>query len=273
MPAGLGHPPARRARASRSPPSTWSPSTSGPRPRRRRPAGAARPRLRGRPGAHRAPARPGPGGARPVARRRSAPTPTCSSRWSRHRGPDDAARAARMLGFAADERRHRGAHQRRPLRRPRRRARPPTCSTPSRRLVALDARHVDRVNAEGYLKSGKEMARGRRARSPRAAGLDERAARRLLAATRRVADRCAVDPRADLGIGEVHFPELDVLDGDAGRRRRADGAARALRGRARPPGDGRATRAVRQRLDDELDGHRARSATRRTSSPSPTSST
>ena len=27
----------------------------------------------------------------------------------------------------------------------------------SRRLVALDARHVDRVNAEAYLKSGKEI--------------------------------------------------------------------------------------------------------------------
>ena len=28
----------------------------------------------------------------------------------------------------------------------------------ARRLVALDPRHVDRVNAEAYLKSGKEMS-------------------------------------------------------------------------------------------------------------------
>ena len=33
-------------------------------------------------------------------------------------------------------------------------------------------------------------------------------AHRLLARTRAVADRCALDPRADLGLGEVHFPEL-----------------------------------------------------------------
>ncbi len=35
-------------------------------------------------------------------------------------------------------------------------------------------------------------------------------AHRLLARTRQVADRCALDPRADLGLGEVHFPEFEV---------------------------------------------------------------
>ena len=78
-----------------------------------------------------------------------------------------------------------------------------------RRLVPLDPRHVDRVNAEGFLKSGKEM-RDIADEICRLAGFGEREADRLLARTRAVADRCALDPRADLGLGEVHFPELDV---------------------------------------------------------------
>ncbi len=81
----------------------------------------------------------------------------------------------------------------------------------SRRLVALDPRHVDRLNAEGYLKHGKEMAEIA-AEVVQAAGLGESEAAQLLATTRRVADRCALDPRADLGIGSVHLPEFDVID-------------------------------------------------------------
>ena len=147
-----------------------------------------------------------------------------------HRGPDDQPRAARMLGLAVEERLTavltnavRYAD----------RSDAPTVDVldASRRLVPLDPRHLDRVNAEGYLKSGKEMAAVAEEVAT-AAGLDGRAARRLLAATRRVADRCAVDPRADLGMGEVHFPDLDVLGRTADRpttrwrpRRRCCGSA------------------------------------------------
>jgi error-prone DNA polymerase len=164
-----------------------------------------------------------------------------------HRGPDDQARAARMLGFAGDE-------QVTPVLsnavRYADRSDGPTTDVldAARRLVALDARHIDRVNAEGYLKSGKEMALVAE-EVTRAAGLGEAAMHRLLATTRRVADRCAVDPRADLGIGEVHFPELAVLDSSGRppavvlRERCEAGLAR----RAMP-----ATREVRGRLDDEL---------------------
>ncbi|MCW2842463.1 MAG: polymerase subunit alpha, partial [Nocardioides sp.] len=80
----------------------------------------------------------------------------------------------------------------------------------ARRLVALgsaDLRHVGpshfRGNAEGFLKSGKQMAEIAE-EICRAAGLggdDDREARQLLARTRTVADRCALDPRADLGLG------------------------------------------------------------------------
>ena len=86
-----------------------------------------------------------------------------------------------------------------------------------------------------------------------AAGLDQRAARRLLAATRRVADRCAVDPRADLGIGEVHFPELDVLGATAP----AD---------VDPAGGGRAQAVLRERCEAGL-GRRAMPRHRRGAAP------
>ncbi len=79
----------------------------------------------------------------------------------------------------------------------------------ARRLVALDHRHVDRSNAEGFLKSGKQMHEMAE-EICRSAGLGERDARDLLARTRTVADRCALDPRRDLGLGEVHFPEFEI---------------------------------------------------------------
>jgi error-prone DNA polymerase len=81
----------------------------------------------------------------------------------------------------------------------------------ARRLVALDHRHLDRGNAEGFLKSGKQMHEIAE-EVCRLSGLGEagREARHLLARTRAVADRCALDPRGDLGLGEIHFPEFEL---------------------------------------------------------------
>ncbi|MGZ8736055.1 MAG: DNA polymerase III subunit alpha [Nocardioides sp.] len=124
----------------------------------------------------------------------------------------------------------------------------------ARRLVPLDLRHVDRGNAEGFLKSGKQMAEVAE-EICRFAGLDghsDREARKLLAHTRTVADRCAVDPRADLGLGEVHFPEFGVSTGAAG----AGSADALLRARCEAGIGDRYGSAPRQRiwkrLDDEL---------------------
>lgn len=120
----------------------------------------------------------------------------------------------------------------------------------ARRLVALDRRHVDRANAEGFLKSGKQMQEVAE-EVCRMAGLahDTAAeARRLLARTRAVADRCALDPRADLGLGEVHFPELGAS---------AESAHAMLRSRCEAAVGWRYGQAPRQRiwkrLDDELE--------------------
>ncbi len=82
----------------------------------------------------------------------------------------------------------------------------------ARRLVPMDVRHLDRSNAEGFLKSGKQMHEVAE-EICRYAGLGEhgsRGATELLATTRTVADQCVLDPRADLGIGEVHFPEFEI---------------------------------------------------------------
>ncbi len=107
----------------------------------------------------------------------------------------------------------------------------------ARRLVPLGSASLrdigpdgSRGNAEGFLKSGKQMHEVAE-EICRLAGLGDSAeeARRLLARTRTVADRCVLDPRTDLGIGEVHFPELVLSDtstpsADVALRRRCEGA-------------------------------------------------
>jgi error-prone DNA polymerase len=125
----------------------------------------------------------------------------------------------------------------------------------ARRLVALDRRHLDRGNAEGFLKSGKQMAEVAEdvCRLSGLAADPEREARRLIADTRALADRCALDPGADLGIGQVHLPELEFSGGDS-----PDGDAdRLLRARCEGGIGRRYGSAPRQRiwkrLDDELE--------------------
>ncbi|HQR25776.1 MAG TPA: DNA polymerase III subunit alpha [Nocardioides sp.] len=120
----------------------------------------------------------------------------------------------------------------------------------ARRLVALDRRHVDRGNAEGFLKSGKQMHEMAE-EICRLAGRDVgREARQLLARTRAVADRCALDPRADLGLGEVHFPEFAPstpgADADTVLRARCEGAIGRRYGSA-------PRQVIWKRLDDELE--------------------
>ena len=121
----------------------------------------------------------------------------------------------------------------------------------ARRLVALDLRHVDRGNAEGFLKSGKQMLEVAE-EVCRFAGLGEREAVHLLARTRLTGDRAALDPRADLGLGEVHFPDLEFTGGGV-----AADADRLLRERCEGAIGWRYGNAPRQRiwkrLDDELE--------------------
>ncbi|WP_344059540.1 DNA polymerase III subunit alpha [Terrabacter lapilli] len=88
----------------------------------------------------------------------------------------------------------------------------------ARRLVALDARHLDRVTTAGHLSptplmhalaldvvqvSGPGLVGG--------GSLAREQARELLARTTALAAECVQDPRSDLGIGSVHLPEPGVL--------------------------------------------------------------
>ena len=134
---------------------------------------------------------------------------------SRHRPARRPDGADRPAGRA----RH-GAHQRGPLRRPPRR---PHRRRPRRRPPAGRPRPAPRRPRQrrGVPQVRQADGRGRRGDRPaRRAGADsDREAQRLLAHTRAVADRCALDPRRDLGLGEVHFPEFELADP---RRRSAD---------------------------------------------------
>jgi len=160
-----------------------------------------------------------------------------------HRGPGDTGRAGRLLRFAHDN----GASAvLTNVVRYADRSDAPTADVldASRRLVALDARHIDRVNAEAALLSGKEMA-DVASETARAAGIDDDG-KALLARTRHEAERCAVDPRKDLGIGQVHFPELEVSgEPEAILRQRVE-AGFGRRGMARD-------RQALSRLEDELE--------------------
>jgi error-prone DNA polymerase len=178
-------------------------------------------------------------------------------------GPGTTPHAARMAGFARRE--GLGAVLTNAVRYADRRDAPVVdVLDAARRLVALDRRHVDRGNAEGFLKSGKQMHEVAE-EIARLAGLGdiEREANRLLSHTRLVGDRCALDPRVDLGLGEVHFPEFDLtgaggFEAGAARLPQPAGLAdRILRARCeagigRRYGDAPRQR-IWKRLDDELE--------------------
>ena len=79
-----------------------------------------------------------------------------------------------------------------------------------RRLVPISPRHLDRTNAQGYLKSWSELSGVVDEVVALAGGVvSERA--RLLSDTIALAESCALDPIADVGLGDIHVPELPVL--------------------------------------------------------------
>ncbi|GGO00368.1 DNA-directed DNA polymerase [Microbispora rosea subsp. aerata] len=97
----------------------------------------------------------------------------------------------------------------------------------ARKLVPLDGRHLDDPTAHAYLKDGAEMARV----AARICGGDTGRAGRLLAETRRVADRCVLDPveivpLLDPERPRLHLPETGEDPVPALRRRCEEGLAR-----------------------------------------------
>jgi error-prone DNA polymerase len=119
----------------------------------------------------------------------------------------------------------------------------------ARQLVPLHPRHVERRNAEGFLKSGDEMS-SLAAEIARAAG--ERTPRQLLATTRSWAERSLLSPARDIGLGGAHLPEPHVVGVQSAHEMRM-----LLRTRSEAAinwrySDGGAIKKARARLDDEL---------------------
>ncbi|MEU9115593.1 DNA polymerase III subunit alpha [Streptomyces sp. NPDC048483] len=139
-------------------------------------------------------------------------------------GPGSPRLAARMLGFAVDQ------GIRAVLTNAVRYADPgqgPVADVldSARRLVPVDRHRPESWDGgERWLKDTAAMARTA-GRIAEAAGFRRDLAHRLLAMTEETAGECLVDPRDDIGLGRIHFPEPHLVGAD----RRA--AARVLRSR------------------------------------------
>ncbi|WP_203566902.1 DNA polymerase III subunit alpha [Aestuariimicrobium ganziense] len=118
----------------------------------------------------------------------------------------------------------------------------------ARRLVPLDLRNIDRRNAEGHLKSGKDMLEVAE-QVARAAGRGSSGTAQLLGQTRELGLRCQLDPHADIGLGEIHLPEFEVL-GTTGREAMSVLKARCEAGIADRYAT--VTDELTRRLDEEL---------------------
>ncbi|MEY2814895.1 MAG: hypothetical protein RIS05_643 [Actinomycetota bacterium] len=119
----------------------------------------------------------------------------------------------------------------------------------ARQLVPLDYRHIERRNAEGYLKSSQEMTIVA-TEIARAAG--EATPRALLKTTREWAERALLSPARDIGLGGIHLPEPHIVGATSQSSMRTLLRARAEGGihwRYSAQAD---VKAARTRLDDEL---------------------
>ena len=178
-----------------------------------------------------------------------------------HRGADSAGRSApfagHMLGWAHEQ--QAGVVLTNAVRYARREDAPVAdVLDAARQLVPLDIRHLDRRTGEGYLKSSAQMGEiAAEVARLSGVGTERSTIRALLTATDRLAQQCVLDPAADLGLGSVHFPELEVVDPGAAAAGRAPDAVLRERcdvgwsARALPVG-GRAAADVRGRLEHEL---------------------
>jgi error-prone DNA polymerase len=119
----------------------------------------------------------------------------------------------------------------------------------ARQLVPLHPRHVERRNAEGFLKSGDEMI-SLAAEIARAAG--ERTPRQLLATTRTWAERALLSPARDIGLGGAYLPEPHVVGAQSAHDMRVLLRTRSEAGINWRYSDSGAIKKARERLDDEL---------------------
>jgi error-prone DNA polymerase len=119
----------------------------------------------------------------------------------------------------------------------------------ARQLVPLHQRHLERRNAEAFLKSSDEMI-SLASEIARAAG--ERTPRELLATTRTWAERSLLSPARDIGLGGIHLPEPEVVGATSAHEMRSLLRTRSLAGINWRYNESASINKARQRLDDEL---------------------
>jgi error-prone DNA polymerase len=118
-----------------------------------------------------------------------------------------------------------------------------------RQLVPLHDRHIERRNAEGFLKSSDEMI-SLAAEIARAAG--ERIPRALLKTTREWAERSLLSPQRDIGLGGAHLPEPHVVGVNTAQEMRTLLRSRSEAGINWRYNSSDQISKARARLDDEL---------------------
>jgi error-prone DNA polymerase len=119
----------------------------------------------------------------------------------------------------------------------------------ARQLVPLDYRHIERRNAEAYLKSSQEMTLVATEIS-RAAG--EATPRALLKTTREWAERALLSPARDIGLGGIHLPEPHIVGATSQSSMRTLLRSRVEAGIHWRYNANADVKAARIRLDDEL---------------------
>ena len=119
----------------------------------------------------------------------------------------------------------------------------------ARQLVPLDPRHLERRNAEAFLKSADEM-QALATEISRAAG--EGSPRLLLKSTREWAERSLLSPQRDIGLGAVHLPEPSVVGAQNAAHMREILRTRTESGLHWRYSDSARIKQARARLDDEL---------------------
>jgi error-prone DNA polymerase len=119
----------------------------------------------------------------------------------------------------------------------------------ARQLVPLDRRHLERRNAEAFLKSADEM-QALAAEIARAAG--EGSPRLLLKSTREWAERSLLSPQRDIGLGAVHLPEPSVVGAQSAAHMREILRIRTESALHWRYNDSARIKQARARLDDEL---------------------
>ena len=119
----------------------------------------------------------------------------------------------------------------------------------ARQLVPLHERHIERRNAEGFLKSSDEMIY-LASEIARAAG--ESTPRALLKTTREWAERALLSPQRDIGLGGAHLPEPHVVGAANAQEMRSLLRTRSESGINRRYTASDSIKKARARLDDEL---------------------